>query len=42
MKTINKAILFDSSPHEVYEAIWDSAKHTEFTGAKATNEQKVG
>ena len=43
MKTISKAILFEgTTPHEVFEAIWDPAKHSDFTGAEATNEQRVG
>ena len=34
-KTIEQTVEFSASPHEVYEALMDSEKHSAFTGAKA-------
>ncbi|MDP1678492.1 MAG: SRPBCC family protein [Bacteroidota bacterium] len=34
-KSIKQKILFKTSPHEVYDALMDSKKHTKFTGATA-------
>ncbi|HEV8289750.1 MAG TPA: SRPBCC family protein [Candidatus Norongarragalinales archaeon] len=42
MKTIKQKALFDAAPHDVFEALMDSKKHREFTGAKATLSRKVG
>ena len=39
---IKQTVIFNASPHELYEAIIDAKKHSEFTGAKATNNEKVG
>src|SRR3990170_2710913 len=41
-RTIRQTVLFKASPHEVYEALMDSAKHLEFTGEKASISRKVG
>lgn len=41
-KTIRQTITFKASPHEVYEALMDSRKHSEFTGAEANISRKVG
>jgi activator of HSP90 ATPase len=40
--TITQKILFPALPEEVYEALLDSKKHSEFTGSKATGKAKVG
>jgi activator of HSP90 ATPase len=41
-RTINQTVVFKAGPHEVYEALMDSAKHSEFTGAKAEISREVG
>ena len=40
--TITQKTLFPALPEEVYEALLDSKKHSEFTGSKATGKAKVG
>jgi activator of HSP90 ATPase len=40
-KTIKQVILFQLTPHELYEMILDPKKHLEFTGAKAKIDRKV-
>lgn len=41
-KTIRQTELIPGEPIEVYEALVDAKKHTEFTGSKATSNSKVG
>ena len=41
-KTIRQSATFKASPHQVYEALMDSKKHSQFTGGKATISRKVG
>jgi len=41
-KTIKQHITFRASPHEVYEALMDSDKHSQFTGDKAAISREVG
>ncbi len=41
-KTIEQTATFSASPHEVYELLMDSDKHTKFTGAKATISREIG
>ena len=41
-KTIEQTVTFDTSPHDVYEALMDSEKHSRFSGAKATISREVG
>ncbi len=41
-KTIKQTVIFKASPHEVYEALMDSKKHSTFTGDKADIGKKVG
>ena len=41
-RTIEQTKHFDASPHDVYEALMDSEKHSQFTGAKATISRDVG
>ena len=41
-RTIRQAVTFKASPHEVYEALMDSAKHSEFTGDVAEISREVG
>jgi activator of HSP90 ATPase len=41
-KTIRQSVIFKTSPHEVYELLMDSRKHTRFTGEKATISRKIG
>ena len=41
-KTIEQTVTFSASPHDVYEALMDSEKHSQFTGAKASISRDVG
>src|SRR3989304_3944316 len=41
-KTIKQTATFKASPHQVYEALMDSKKHSQFTGGKASISRKVG
>ena len=41
-KTIKQTAVFKVSPHEVYEALMDSKKHSEFSGEDAKISRKVG
>lgn len=41
-KTIRQTVNFKASPHDVYEALMDSRKHSEFTGAKASISRLIG
>ena len=41
-KTIEQSVTFNASPHDVYEALMDSEKHSQFTGAKASISREVG
>jgi activator of HSP90 ATPase len=41
-KTIKQSLTFQASPHEVYEALMDSEKHSKFTGAKASISREIG
>ncbi len=41
-KTIEQTATFNASPHDVYELLMDSDKHTKFTGAKATISREIG
>lgn len=41
-KTIKQKVIFNASPHEVYEALMDYKKHTKFTGASAKISREVG
>lgn len=41
-KTIRQTVTFKASPHDVYEALMDSKKHSKFTGAKASISREVG
>ena len=40
--TIKQTATFKVPPHEVYEALMDSAKHAKFTGGKARISREVG
>jgi activator of HSP90 ATPase len=40
-ETIKQTVTFNASPHEVYELIMDSAKHSSFTGSKVTMNKKI-
>ncbi len=42
MRIIKQKIILKASPHELYEAILDPKIHSQFTGAKATNNRKIG
>jgi len=42
MKTIRQSVTFKASPHEVYEALMDSNKHSKFTGSEVQMSHKVG
>ncbi len=41
-RTIRQTATFKVAPHEVYEALMDSRKHSEFTGDKAVISRAVG
>ena len=41
-KTIRQSATFNTTAHEVYEAIMDSRKHSEFTGSQVSMSRKVG
>lgn len=41
-KTIEQTVTFNASPHDVYEALMDSEKHSRFSGAVATISREVG
>ena len=41
-RTIKQSAVFKASPHDVYEALMDSRKHSKFTGGKAVVSRKVG
>ena len=41
-RVIEQTVSFKASPHDVYEALMDSAKHAEFTGAPATISREIG
>ena len=41
-KTIEQTETFKATPHDVYELLMDSEKHTKFTGAKATISREIG
>jgi activator of HSP90 ATPase len=41
-KTVRQTITFKAPPHDVYEALMDSKKHSKFTGDKASISRKVG
>ncbi|MFH1107482.1 MAG: SRPBCC family protein [Candidatus Micrarchaeota archaeon] len=40
--TIRQNVKFKAGPHEVYEALMDSEKHSEFTGSQARISREVG
>lgn len=42
MKNIRQTTTFKASPHDVYEALMDSKKHSEFTGGAAVINREVG
>lgn len=39
---IRQTVTFKASPHEVYEALMDSKKHSRFTGSQAKISRKAG
>ena len=41
-RMIKQTVTFKAAPHDVYEALMDSKKHTKFTGDKASISRKVG
>ena len=41
-RTIEQTVTFNASPHDVYEALMDSEKHSQFPGAKANISREVG
>ena len=42
MKTIKQNVIFKATPHDVYEALMSSVKHSKFTGSKAIVSRKAG
>ena len=41
-KNISQSISFKASPHNIYEALMDSKKHSQFTGDEANMSKRVG
>ena len=41
-KTIRQSVTLKASPHDVYEALMDSRKHSQLTGGKASISREVG
>lgn len=41
-KTLIQTVSFKASPHDIYEMLMDSAKHTKFTGVTANINREVG
>jgi activator of HSP90 ATPase len=41
-RIIKQTIIFKASPHDVYEALMDSKKHSAFTSGKASINRAVG
>jgi len=39
--TIKQTVIFNASPHDVYEALMDSKKHAAFSGGKASMSRAV-
>lgn len=42
LKTIKQKVVFKATSHEVYEALMDSKKHSNFTESKAEISREVG
>lgn len=40
--TVRQSVTFTAGVHEVYEALMDSKKHSEFTGSQASISREVG
>ena len=40
-KTIEQTVTIKASPHDIYEALMDSEKHSRFTGAPAKDRKSV-
>ena len=40
--TIEQTVTIKASPHDVYEALMDSEKHSQFTGAPANISREIG
>ena len=41
-KTIEQTVTIKASPHDIYEALMDSGKHSQFTGAPANISREIG
>lgn len=41
-KTIKQSVTIKASPHEVYEVLMDSKKHSKLTGSNAKMSRKIG
>lgn len=41
-KTIRQSVFIEATPKEVYEALTDAKKHSEFTGSRATGDAVEG
>ena len=40
--TIEQTVFFEAAPEEIYDALLDPCKHSEFTGSPATTSAKEG
>ncbi len=41
-RTIRQSVTFKATPHDVYEALMDSKKHSQFSGGEAIISREVG
>ena len=41
-KTIRQSVIYKASPHEVYEAVMDPKKHSEFAGSVVQMSHNIG
>ncbi|MCL5985764.1 MAG: SRPBCC domain-containing protein [Actinobacteria bacterium] len=42
IRTIEQTVIINASPHEIYEVLMDSEKHSRLVGSKATISREVG
>ena len=41
-KNLHQILYFKAPPHDIYEALMDSKKHSEFSGEKAVINKNIG
>ncbi len=42
IRAVKQSVTFKARPHDVYEALMDSRKHSQFTGSQASISREVG